>query len=411
MSRLDQRIRLGGARRATPPRRKPVTVRSRSSRSPLVPFVDLKAQYRTVRRAVQARMRRVLESQQFIEGPFVEELERRVASIAGARYGIGCASGTDALLLALRAAGIGKGDEVAVPAFSFVSTASTVVLAGARPVFVDIDPQSFNLDPIALERAVSPRLRAVVVVHLFGRVAQTEQILSWCKQHNAVLIEDAAQALSARRSGKKAGSVGRASCFSFFPTKNLGAYGDAGLVVTNDRKLADTLRVLRAHGRTGEYVHSVLGYNSRLDALQAAVLLAKLGFLERWNRRRQHLAHRYTQGFARKGLGQPGSGLVTPDNDKSDRWIAHQYVVRIERSRDTVRARLSRRGISSAIYYPTPLHHQPALQEYGRIAGTLRESELACAQVLALPIYPELSYRQQDAVILALSDLVLGAEV
>ncbi len=410
MSRLDQRIRLK-TRRATPSRRPPISVRFRSPKSHLVPFVDLKAQYRTVRRAVQAGIRRVLESQQFFEGPFVEELEKRIASIAGARYGIGCASGTDALLLALRAAGIGKGDEVAVPAFSFVSTASAVVLAGAKPVFVDIDPQTFNMDPSALESALSPRLRGVVVVHLFGRIAEIKRIRSWCERHHALLVEDAAQALGARYGGQKAGSVGVASCFSFFPTKNLGAYGDAGMVTTSDDKLADTLRVLRTHGQTDEYVHSVLGYNSRLDALQAAVLLAKLGHLERWNRRRHQLARRYTQRFARKGLGQPGSGLVAPDNDKTGRWIAQQYVVRIEKDRDIVRGRLGRRGIRSAVYYPKPLHHQPALQQYGRIAGTLRESELASEQVLALPIYPELSYKQQDVVILALSELILGAEV
>ncbi|MEE9219453.1 MAG: DegT/DnrJ/EryC1/StrS family aminotransferase [Acidobacteriota bacterium] len=378
---------------------------------PRVPFIDLKAQFASVREAVLAAIHRVLDSQQFIGGEELEAFERRLASLVGVRHAVGCASGTDALLLALRAAGIGAGHEVVVPTFSFFSTASAVVMSGARPVFVDIEPTTFNLDPARLEQATAPELRAVVVAHLFGRMADVDRIRPWCEARGLILIEDAAQALGAGGPGGRAGGLGQAGCFSFFPTKNLGAYGDAGAIVTDDEALAGSLRSLRAHGRSGEYEHAIVGINSRLDTLQAAVLLAKLDFLEGWNRRRRQHAHRYGQLFAQRGLGEPASGLVTPPADDTERWIAHQYVVRVEGDRDRLRRYLLEHGIGCAVYYPCPLHRQPALAHIGRRAGSLAQAEQACRQALALPVYPELTQMQQDQVVEAVCQGLSNAEV
>lgn len=363
-----------------------------------VPFIDLRAQLESVRGPVEAAIRRVVDSQRFILGPEVEAFERRVAGLVGTRHAVGCASGTDAILLTLMGLGIGAGDEVAVPDFSFYATAGAVVLAGARPVFVDIEARSFNLDPARLPEAASASLRALIVVHLFGRTAEMDRIRPWCEEHGVILIEDAAQALGARFAGRAAGSLGRAGCFSFFPTKNLGAFGDAGLVTTDDTEFAAALRALREHGRTGEYEHTRIGTNSRLDALQAAILGAKVDSLEGWNERRRAHARLYAKLFAERGLGEPGSGLVLPPRDREEESIFHQYVVRVETGRDALRRFLAARGIGCAVYYPHPLHGQPALAGRGRAAGSLREAERACREVLALPIYPELAPEQQEAV-------------
>jgi dTDP-4-amino-4,6-dideoxygalactose transaminase len=363
-----------------------------------VPFIDLRAQLESVRGPVEAAIRRVVDSQRFILGPEVEAFERRVAGLVGTRHAVGCASGTDAILLTLMGLGIGAGDEVAVPDFSFYATAGAVVLAGARPVFVDIEARTFNLDPARLPEAASASLRALIVVHLFGRTADMDRIRPWCEERGVILIEDAAQALGARFAGRAAGSLGRAGCFSFFPTKNLGAFGDAGLVTTDDAELAAALRALREHGRTGEYEHTRIGTNSRLDALQAAILGAKIDLLEEWNGRRRAHARLYAKLFAERGLGEPGSGLVLPSRDREEESTFHQYVVRVETGRDSLRRFLAARGIGCAVYYPHPLHGQPALAGHGRAAGFLREAERACREVLALPIYPELAPEQQEAV-------------
>jgi dTDP-4-amino-4,6-dideoxygalactose transaminase len=370
-----------------------------------VPFVDLRAQHEESRAPVEAAMRRVLDSQQFILGPEVETFERCLSALAGCAHAVGCASGTDALVLALQACGVGRGDEVAVPAFSFFATASSAALAGARPVFVDIEPASFNLDPARLDEGASTALKAVIAVHLFGRPAAADRIAAWCDERSVALIEDAAQALGARLGGRRAGSLGRAAAFSFFPTKNLGAFGDAGALTTSDADLAARARVLRDHGRAGgEYEHRLLGANSRLDALQAAVLAARADFLEDWTRRRIDNARRYETLFASRGLGRAGSGLVTPG--VSEGAVFHQYVVRVERDRDGVRRFLTERGIGCAVYYPLPLHRQPALAERGRQAGALAESERACREVLALPIHPHLTVDQQEAVVESLAAAV-----
>jgi len=374
-----------------------------------VPLIDLGAQLEQVRGPVEAAIRRVVESQQFVLGGEVEAFERRLAERTGAAHAIGCASGTDALLLVLQALEIGAGHEVAVPDFSFFATAGAVAQAGARPVFVDIEPRTFNLDPARLEQAASPSLRCVIAAHMFGCPAAIEKIRPWCEAHGVALVEDAAQALGATHQGRPAGSLGRAACFSFFPTKNLGAYGDAGAITTDDPALAARLRALRQHGRTGEYEHQFIGLNSRLDALQAAILAAKLDFLDDWNRRRRRNAERYASLFARLGLGEPGSGLITPPAGPES--IFHQYVVRIEKGRDGLRRFLSERGIGCAVYYPLPLHLQPALAQRGRIAGTLAESERACREVLALPIFPELTAVQQEAVAEAVAGGLERSEV
>jgi dTDP-4-amino-4,6-dideoxygalactose transaminase len=367
-----------------------------------VPFVDLRAQHKESREPVEAAIRRVLDAQQFILGPEVEAFERRLAGIAGSSHAVGCASGTDALVLALRACGIGPGDEVAVPDFSFFSTASSVALVGARPVFVDIDPGSFNLDPERLEEAASSALRAVIAVHLFGRPAAADRIAAWCERRGLALIEDAAQALGGRLGSRPVGSLGRAAAFSFFPTKNLGAFGDAGALTCNDADLAARARTLRDHGRAGgEYEHHLLGANSRLDALQAAILSARAAFLEDWNRRRVENSRRYEALFAERRLGLAGSGLVTPGVHAGA--VSHQYVVRVERDRDGVRRFLGERGIGCAVYYPLPLHRQPALAQRGRPAGSLEESERACREALALPIHPHLTAAQQQAVVEAVA--------
>jgi len=374
-----------------------------------VPLIDLGAQLEQVRGPVEAAIRRVVESQQFVLGAEVEAFERRLAERTGTAHAIGCASGTDALLLVLQALGIGAGHEVAVPDFSFFATAGAVAQAGARPVFLDIEPRTFNLDPARLEKAASPALRCVITAHMFGCPAAIERIRPWCETHGVALVEDAAQALGATHQGRPAGSLGRAACFSFFPTKNLGAYGDAGGITTDDPALAARLRALRQHGRTGEYEHQFIGLNSRLDALQAAILSAKLDFLDDWNQRRRRNAERYAALFARLGLGESGSGLVMPPAGTDS--IFHQYVVRIEKGRDGLRRFLTGRGIGCAVYYPLPLHRQPALAQRGRIAGTLEESERACREVLALPIYPELTAVQQEAVVGAVASGLERSEV
>lgn len=374
-----------------------------------VPLVDLRAQFEEARAPVEAAIRRVLDSQRFILGPEVEAFERRLAERAGVAHAVGCASGTDALALVLLALGIGPGDEVAVPDFSFYSTGGAVTQVGARPVFVDIDPRTFNLDPARLEEAASPALRAVIAAHLFGRPAAVERIARWCEARGVALIEDAAQALGAGYRGRPAGSLGRAACFSFFPTKNLGAFGDAGAVTTADPALAGLLRTLRDHGRSGEYEHTVVGLNSRLDALQAAVLSAKIDFLDDWNRRRRLNAERYAALFSKVGLGEPGSGLVLPPPDPECTF--HQYVIRVERGRDALRRRLERGGIGCAVYYPLPLHRQPALAGRGREGGPLAEAERACREALALPVHPHLTPVAQEAVVEAVATGLERSEV
>jgi dTDP-4-amino-4,6-dideoxygalactose transaminase len=361
-----------------------------------VPLLDLVAQYRAIKDEVLPAIQAVIESQQFVMGPAVSQLEAAVAQLAGATHGIACASGTDAVLLPLKALDLEPGDEVITTPFTFFATAGTIHNAGGTPVFVDIEPGTFNIDPAAVEAAITPRTRAIMPVHLYGQMAAMERLRAIARAHDLPIIEDAAQAIGARRSidghWRMAGELGWATGFSFFPSKNLGAWGDGGMMVTSDAALAERLSKLRLHGGAKQYHHDEVGTNSRLDSLQAAVLLAKLPHLAAWSaKRREHAAY-YTRGLA--GLPAVRPPAVDPANEH----IFHQYTLRVER-RDELQAHLKRQGIGSAIYYPVPLHLQPCFSHLGYRPGRLPESERASAEVLSLPVYPELTRGQLDCVI------------
>jgi len=361
-----------------------------------VPLVDLVAQYRTIKDEVLPAIQAVIESQQFVMGPAVARLESAVAQLAHAKHGIACASGTDAVLLPLKALDLEPGDEVITTPFTFFATAGTIHNAGGTPVFVDIEPGTFNIDPAAVEAAITPRTRAIVPVHLYGQMAAMERLLAIARARGLKIVEDAAQAIGARRSidgeWRMAGELGWATGYSFFPSKNLGAWGDGGMMVTSDDAIAERLRKLRLHGGAKQYHHDEVGTNSRLDSLQAAVLLAKLPHLEAWSaKRREHAAY-YTRGLADLPAVRP------PAVDPANEHTFHQYTLRAER-RDELQAHLKRHGIGSAIYYPVPLHLQPCFSHLGYRAGRLPESERASAEVLSLPVYPELTQGQLDCVI------------
>jgi len=362
-----------------------------------VPFLDLKAQYASIREEVDAAVARVVASQQFILGPEVERFEAEVAERLGVRHAIGCASGTDALLLTLQSLGLEPGDEVIVPAFTFFATAGAVWNAGLRPVFADIEPGTFNLDEAAVRAAITDRTRAVIVVHLFGQMADMRPLVALAESKGLTLIEDAAQAIGATQEmdGRRvaAGTVGLAGCFSFFPTKNLGGFGDGGMVVTNDDALAEMVRKRRVHGGRQMYHHEVVGTNSRLDALQAAVLSAKLPHLDRWAAGRRANADRYDQL-----LGAAVPEVRTPVRLPINEHVFNQYTIRAAR-RDELKAYLDARGIGSAVYYPEPLHLQPCFEPLGYRKGDLPVSELATREVLSLPIYPELPAEQLEEVV------------
>lgn len=361
-----------------------------------VPLLDLVGQYRAIKDEVLPALQAVIESQQFVMGPAVAELEARVAELCHARHGIGCASGTDALLLPLRALGLRPGDEVITTPFTFFATAGAIHNAGGRPVFVDIDPGTFNIDPAAVEAAITPRTRAIVPVHLYGQMAALERLLAIAGRHGLRILEDAAQAIGARRSidgeWRMAGELGWVSGFSFFPSKNLGAWGDGGMMVTSEGAAAERLRKLRVHGGAKQYHHEEVGINSRLDTAQAAVLLAKLPHLAGWSaQRREHAAY-YDQGL--EGL----DAVRTPAVAEGNEHIFHQYTLRAER-RDALQAHLKAKGIGTAIYYPVPLHRQPCFADLGYGAGSLPHAERAATEVLSLPVYPELTRVQLDYVI------------
>ncbi len=354
-----------------------------------VPLIDLKAQYAGLRDELRAAVDGVLESQRFILGPEVEGLESEVAAYCGAAHGVGVSSGTDALLVALMALDVGSGDEVVTTPFSFFATAGVVARLGARPVFVDIDPSTFNLDPARLAAAVTPRTKAIMPVHLFGQTADMDPIAATACEANLPVVEDAAQAIGADYHGRRAGGLGLLGCFSFFPTKNLGGFGDGGMVTTNDPDLAARVRSLRNHGFAEKYYNREVGGNFRLDALQAAVLRVKLGHLEAWHEARRRNAARYGELFAAAGLTAPDSPVKTPVEAGHGRHIYHQYVLRCER-RDELQAYLGERGIGSAVYYPVALHLQECFRHLGSVAGDFPLAERAAREVLALPIYPEL---------------------
>jgi dTDP-4-amino-4,6-dideoxygalactose transaminase len=365
-----------------------------------VPLLDLKAQFATIREEVMRAVEGVLESQHFILGKEVELLEKEVAAFVGAPYAVGCASGSDALYLALRAEEIGPGDEVITTAFTFGATAGAIARTGATPVFIDIQQDTFNIDPALIEVAITNRTRAIMPVHLFGLAADLQPILTIAGAHALAVVEDAAQAIGATYRARKLGSCGEFGCFSFFPSKNLGCAGDGGLVTTCDAARAERLRLLRAHGSGRKYHYEILGVNSRLDALQAAILRVKLGHLVEWEQARQEHAALYVQLFENYRLSEFVQPPVTP---MSCSHVFNQFVIRCA-DRDLLRGYLAERGIATEIYYPEPLHLQPAFAYLGYQAGVLPRSEAACKETLALPIYPELREEDQERIVNSIVD-------
>jgi dTDP-4-amino-4,6-dideoxygalactose transaminase len=370
-----------------------------------VPLLDLKAQYRALEPRIQNALRRLFESQQFILGEEVLAFEREISLLLGGCEAVGVASGTDALLLTLMALEIGEGDEVITTPYSFFATAGAIRRAGARPVFVDIDPETFLLQPDRVALAVTPRTRAIMPVHLFGQMADMEPLMALARERDLAVIEDAAQAIGATSEGTlgrvMAGAVGTFGCFSFFPSKNLGGAGDGGLVTTADRPLADRVRSLRQHGEESTYDHTRVGLNSRLDAVQAAVLRVKLGHLDDWNAAREANAASYARLFEEAELLEPDGPITLPRVRAGARHIYHQFVIRAPR-RDGLRDHLKKAGIGCAIYYPIPLHLQRCFASLGYRPGDFPVAENAASTSLALPIYPELSESQQREVVQAI---------
>jgi dTDP-4-amino-4,6-dideoxygalactose transaminase len=356
----------------------------------MIPLVDLKAQYAALKPEIDAALQRVLDSAAFILGREVEEFERAFAAYCGTGHAIGVASGTAALHLALLACGLEPGHEVITTPFTFIATAEAIYHTGARPVFVDIDPRTYNLDPALVEAAIGPRTRAIVPVHLYGRPAGMDGLLEVARRHGLRVIEDAAQAHGARYRGRRVGTLGDAACFSFYPGKNLGAYGDGGMVTTNDPEIAGRLRMLRDHGRTDKYAHRIIGYGERLDALQAAILQVKLGHLDAWNAERRRAAQRYRSLLA-------GSPVVLPLDAGDAESAYHLFVIRVY-ERDRVLKDLKAGGVGAGIHYPIPLHLQEACAHLGYRPGSFPHAELAANEVLSLPLYPEISQSQQEEV-------------
>jgi dTDP-4-amino-4,6-dideoxygalactose transaminase len=362
-----------------------------------VPLLDLHAEYEGLRDETLAAVARVLDAQQFILGPEVSALEEEIARYCGTRYAVGCASGSDALLLALMALDIQSGDEVITTPYSFFATASAVTRLGARPVFVDIDPQTYNLDTALVEDAVTPATRAIMPVHIFGQCAEMHALTEITDRHHLALVEDAAQAIGAEDGSLRAGAIGRVGCFSFYPTKNLGGAGDGGMLTTNDERLAARLRGLRAHGMAPKYFHQEVGINSRLDSLQAAVLRVKLPRLDSWSEARQANADRYRRLLTDAGLAEE---IGLPAEREGARHIYNQFVVRVAESRrDALREHLQRADVGTEVYYPVPLHLQECFRFLGYGAGDFPEAEKAARETIALPIYPQLSVEQQQHVV------------
>jgi len=362
-----------------------------------LPFLDLKAQFAEIRGEVLEAVTRVLESQYFILGPEVDALERELAEYVGAEFAVGCASGSDALLLAQMAIGIESGDEVITSPFTFGATAGAIARLNAKPVFVDIHPDTFNFDEQRLEAAITSRTRAIMPVHLFGLPANMDAVVEIARKYDLAVIEDAAQAIGARWREKSIGSLGTCGCFSFFPSKNLGGAGDGGMIVTNDPQLAERLRVLRVHGARKKYRYEMLGMNSRLDALQATILRVKLRYLESWTADRRRNAETYRDLFADYNLS-----VALPCSPENSFHVYNQYSIRVPR-RDELQTHLRDRGIPTEVYYPGPLHIEPAFAYLGYREGDFPNAEMVCREVLSLPIYPELTLDHQRAVVAAIA--------
>lgn len=359
------------------------------SASEPIPMLDLKAEYALFEPQLTQSLLGVLQAGQFVLGPQATALEREIAQYCGVGHGIGVANGTDAIHLVLRALGIGPGDEVIVPSFTFIGTSEPVDYTGATPVFVDVDPRTFNIDVDAAERAITPRTRALIAVHLFGQCAELPRLKALCDRTGIALVEDCAQSIGADFAGKRCASWGVAGCFSFYPSKNLGAYGDGGMVVTQDARLAEEIRVLRNHGSRARYHHHVIGYNCRLDEMQAAVLRVKFAHIDQLNTLRREKAHGYNRRLA-------GSGVITPHEHGQGTHVYHQYTLRHPK-RDAIRVALEAGKIGAMIYYPIPLHRQDVYAARGTPVS-LPHSDAAAAEVLSLPMFPMLTDAQQDRV-------------
>ena len=395
-----------------------------------VPLLDLKAQYSTIKAEIDRAVAEVMESQHFILGPQVQACEKAIAEYSRCAHAVGVSSGTDALLICLMAEGIGPGDEVITTPYTFFATAGAIARVGARPVFVDIEPATYNLDPAQIASKVNSRTRAIIPVHLYGQMADMDAVMEIAGKHGLMVIEDAAQAIGAERNGRRAGSMGHYGCFSFFPSKNLGAAGDGGMVVTNDGQRAENLVRLRAHGSKPKYYHKVVGGNFRLDTLQAAVVTAKLKHLDNWTFARQRNAKRYDRLFQSSGLqiadssrcsanGVPALAKAKDQHPPNgvphlflpkvvaDRHIFNQYVIRTSR-RDQLKAALQEKGVGTEIYYPVPMHMQECFSFLGCQSGAFPESESAAKETLALPIYPELAEQQAQYVVQCVRDFFLG---
>lgn len=386
-----------------------------------VPLLDLKGQYSSMREEINRAVIEVLEGQHCILGAKVQEFETAIAHYTGCAHAVGVSSGTDALLVSLMVAGIGPQDEVITTPYTFFATAGSIARVGARPVFVDINPATYNLDPELIESKITERTKAIIPVHLFGQMAEMDMIMQIAWKHRLVVIEDAAQALGAKHNGRCAGSIGHFGCFSFFPSKNLGAAGDGGMVVTNDAGLAEKVRQLRVHGSKPKYYHKVIGGNFRLDEIQAAILLVKLSHLDEWTAARQRNAERYNKLFAEAGLKigtgssysrEPAAGahvgsLSKPDlylpKVATDHHVFNQYVIRVD-SRDQLKGNLEKLGVSTEIYYPVPMHLQECFTFLGHTAGAFPQSECAVKETLALPIYPELTDEQARYVVQSIQE-------
>jgi len=379
-----------------------------------VPLLDLKAQYKKIKDEISSSLKEVIEHQRFILGPDVEDLEKRIACYSETKFAIGVASGSDALLISLRALGIGYGDKVITSPFTFFATAGMVHNVRAKPLFVDIKPDTFNISPERLLECVEETCKqingqpkAIIPVHLFGQMADMDPIIALAKKYDIKVVEDAAQSIGAEYNGYKAGSVGNLGCFSFYPSKNLGGYGDGGMIVTNDESLANKIRMLRAHGEKSKYIHSFVGYNSRLDALQAVILRVKLKYLDEWSRKREKNAQYYNKKFVEEGLASKGSDegdsehpLILPCTAKERKHIYHQYTIRVKKGlRDTLQNFLRENEIGTAIYYPLPLHLQECFQYLGYKRGDFPVAEKISEEVLSLPVYPELTHEMQDYVV------------
>ncbi|MEA5512734.1 DegT/DnrJ/EryC1/StrS family aminotransferase [Nodularia sp. UHCC 0506] len=372
-----------------------------------IPAFDIKQQYATIEAEVSAAVLEVLASGRYIGGPLVESFEQQFAAYHSASNCIACNSGTDALYLALRALDIGVGDEVITTPFTFVATAEVISAVGAKPIFVDIDTDTFNIDLQQIAAAITPKTKAIIPVHLFGQPVDMTALMAIANRHNLAVIEDCAQATGASWNNQKVGSIGHIGCFSFYPTKNLGGCGDGGAITTNDPELAAKMRVLKEHGQKNRYYYEEVGVNSRLDSLQAAILQIKLRYLDIWNNQRRAIAAYYQQFLSQI------PGIVAPKELAGGMSVWNQYTIRVltegkngasATHRESVRSQLQAQGVSSMVYYPQPLHLQPVYQSLGYQPGQLPVAELACHEVLSLPMFPELTHEQQDQVIYALKD-------